>query len=66
MGAVGFLDTFWLLLRLVIYLTQNIHSYLSKVFSEVPVGEDLSHIEAMQQDLPSESVEWFLHGASFL
>ena len=32
-GAVGFLDTFWLLLRFVIYLIKNIHSSLSKVFS---------------------------------
>ena len=27
-GALGFLDTFWFLLRLAIYLIKNIHSYL--------------------------------------
>ena len=63
--ATGFLDTFWLLLRFVIYLIKNIHSYLSKVFSEAPLGEHLSHVGAMQHDLPCESVEWLLHGAGF-
>ena len=28
-GTVGFLDTFWLLLRFAIDLIKNIHSYLS-------------------------------------
>ena len=40
-GAVGFLDTFWLLLMFVIYLIKNIQSYLCKVFSEAPLDEHL-------------------------
>ena len=39
-GAVGLLDTFWLLL-FVIYLIKNIQSYLCKVFSEAPLDEHL-------------------------
>ena len=62
-GAVGFLDTFRLLLRFAIYLIKNICSYLSKVFSEAPLGE---HLGIMQHDFPCESVEWLLHGPEVL
>ena len=64
-GAVRFLDTFWLLLRFAIYLIKNIHSYLSQVFPEAPLVEHLSHVGAMQHDLPCESVEWLLHVSGF-
>ena len=50
---------------LVIYLIKNIHSYLSKVFSEAPLGEHLSHVGARQHDLPCKSVEWLGRGAGF-
>ena len=63
--AMGFLGTFWLLLRFVICLIKNIHSYLSKAFLEAPAGEHLSHVGAMQHDLLCKSVEWLLHGAGF-
>ena len=52
-------------LRFVIYLIKNIHFYLSKVFSEAPLGWHLSHVGARQHDLPCESVEWLLHGVGF-
>ena len=63
--AMGFLDTFWLLLRFVVYLMKNMHSYLSKVFSEAPLGEHLFQVGAMQHDLPCKSV-WLLCGTGFL
>ena len=65
-GAVGCSwIRFGFYLKSVIYLIKIIHFYLSKVFSEAPLSEHLSHVGAMQHDLPCESVEWLLHGADF-
>ena len=64
-AVVGFLDTFWLLPKFVIYLIKNIHSYLSKVFLEALFGEHFCHVGAMQHDLPCKSVELLLYAASF-
>ena len=44
---------------------KNIRFYLSKVFSEAPLSEHLSHIGAMLHDLPSESVERLLYDVGF-
>ena len=64
--AVAFLDTLWLLLRFVMYLIKNVHSYLSTVFLEATLGEHLRHVGAIKHDLPCKSVEWLLHGAVFV
>ena len=37
-------------LRSVMYLIKNIHFYLSKVFSQVPLGEHLSRVGARQHN----------------
>ena len=62
-GVLGYILV--ITLKFLIYLIKNIHSYLSKVFSEAPLDDNLSHVGAMQHDLPCESVEWLLHGAGF-
>ena len=48
----------------VICLTINMHS-LSKGFSKAPLDEHLSHVGAIQHDLPCKSVEWLLHSTDF-
>ena len=53
-------------LRFVIYLINNIHFYVSKVFfRSFSLGYHWSRVGARQHDLPCKSVEWLLHGVGF-
>ena len=47
------------------YLESQFFKCLSKVFSEAPLGEHLSHVRARQHDLLCESLEWLLLGMGF-
>ena len=49
----------------LIYLIKNKYSYLSRVFSEALLVEDLSHVGAMQHDFPCKSFESLVHATGF-